>query len=242
MRPAAGLIGLSALIAVAGAAVQRAVADDPNTCIRGSGDEQIAACTRALQSGRWSGQGLARVYASRGIAYRAKGDLDRARADYDEAIRLDPKLPHAFLTLGLAYLYRGRPARALAEVSTASDLDPKDAYGALWVDIVAQRNNVPSRLPDAISKIDMTAWPAPVVRLFLGQTTAADVLAAADDPDPAKKTARVCDANFFRGELALRSGDKDEARRLFRSASNDCPRNFAQWGAANEELKALGAR
>ena len=58
--------------------------------------------------GRWSGQALARVYASRGIAYRAKGDLERAKADYNEVIRLDPKLPSAYLGRGLAYLYRGQ--------------------------------------------------------------------------------------------------------------------------------------
>ena len=92
MRFLVVLIGLSTLFVAAGDPVSRAVADDANTCIRGVGDEQIVACTRAIQSGRWSGQALARVYASRGIAYRAKGDLERAKADYNEVIRLDPKL------------------------------------------------------------------------------------------------------------------------------------------------------
>src|ERR1700688_394393 len=92
MRFVVALVELSAL---AGAAVSRAVADDANTCMYRIGDEQIAACTRVIQSGRWSGQALARVYARRGIAYRAKGDLDRATADYHEVIRLDRKLPKA---------------------------------------------------------------------------------------------------------------------------------------------------
>ena len=241
MRFVVALVGLPALFAVAGAAVSRAVADDANTCMHRTGDDQIAACTRVIQSGRWSGQGLARVYARRGIAYRAKGDLDRAKADYDEVIRLDPKLPSAYLSLGLAYLYRGNLARAFAEIRQASEFHPKDPYGALWVDIVGQRNNLPSRLSEAISNIDMTAWPAPVIRLFLGQMTAADVLAAADDPDPAKKTARLCDADFFSGEWSLRSGAKDEARRLFLLAAGDCPKSFIQWSAALEELKSLRA-
>jgi hypothetical protein len=53
--------------------------------------------------------------------------------------------------------------------------------------------------------------------------------------------ANTCEANFFSGELALRNDAKDEARRLFLIAASDCPKNFIQWGAANEELKALGA-
>jgi lipoprotein NlpI len=241
MRFVVALVELSALFAVAGAPVSRAVADDANTCMYRIGDEQIAACTRVIQSGRWSGQALARVYARRGIAYRAKGDLDRATADYHEVIRLDRKLPEAYLELGLAYLYRGNLARAFAEVRQASEFHPMDPYGALWVDIVGQRNNLPSRLSEVISNIDMTAWPAPVIRLFLGQTTPAAVLAAAADPDPVKQARQVCDADFFSGEWSLRSGAKDEARRLFLLAAGDCPKSFIQWSAALEELKSLRA-
>ena len=68
----------------------------------------------------------------------------------------------------------------------------------------------------ASSKIDMTPWPAPIIRMFLGRMPPAAVLAAADDPDAKKKKNQVCEANFYSGELALRQGAKDEAARLFR--------------------------
>src|ERR1700731_342889 len=54
-----------------------------------------------------------------------------------------------------------------------------------------------------------TKWPAPVIRLYLGQTTSAAVLAAADDPAADVKQRRLCDANFFIGELALQQGSKE---------------------------------
>jgi lipoprotein NlpI len=91
-----------------------------------------------------------------------------------------------------------------------------------------------------MSTIDMTAWPAPVIRMFLGQMTPAAVLAAADDADTTKKKGQVCVANFFGGEWALRQGAKVEAALLFRSAASDCPKSFVQFSAANAELKALG--
>jgi lipoprotein NlpI len=179
------------------------------------------------------------AYVDRGNAYRAKGDNDHAIADFSEAIRLDPKSADAYYNRGLAYLYSADLAKALADVSEASNLDPADPYKALWADIVAQRNNAPSPLSQASTKIDMTPWPAPIIRSFLGRMPPEAVLAAADDAD-AKKKSQVCEANFYGGELALRLNAKDEAVRLFRLAASDCARDVNEWFAANAELKALG--
>jgi len=264
-----------ALFVVAGPMLASpAVAADADVCAKASGDEAIAACTRAIGSSRVQGRELALVYFNRGIeyaakgdddraiadftaairldpkdayaynnrgsAYKGKGDLDRAIADYGETIRLNPSLDKAFSSRGTAYLYGGNPAKALADVSQASELDPKSAYYALWVDIVGERNKVPSRLSQAVSKLDMTAWPAPLIRLFLGQITPAAALAAADDPDVTRKRSMVCDVGFYGGELALRAGAKDDAAGLFRLAVANCQHNFVEWFAASAELKALG--
>jgi len=129
----------------------------------------------------------------------------------------------------------------LADVREASELDPADAYKALWADIVAQRNNAPSPLSQASARIDMTPWPAPIVRSFLGRMPPGAVLAAADDADAKKKKSQVCEANFYSGVLALRLNAKDEAVRLFRLAASDCAKDVNEWFAANAELKALGA-
>ncbi|HUZ32089.1 MAG TPA: tetratricopeptide repeat protein [Xanthobacteraceae bacterium] len=134
----------------------------------------------------------ARTYYHRGTAYQAKGDLDGAIADYNEAIRLHPKYARAYFNRGLANLYGGSLPKALADLNQASELDPKYAYAALWLDIVNKRSNLASRLPRAISQLDMTKWPVPVIRLFLGQMTPEAVLAAADDSD-ANTTKRHAD-------------------------------------------------
>ena len=76
--------------------------------------------------------------------------------------------------------------------------------------------------------------------MFLGQMTPAAVLVAANDPDPIKKKDQVCDANFYSGELALRTGAKNEAARLFRLAASNCRKTSTEWSSANAELKALG--
>ena len=136
----------------------------------------------------------------------------------------------------------GELPRALADIKQASALNPKDPYTALWLDIVNKRSKLPSRLAEATAQIDMTKWPAPVIRLYLGQMTPEAVFAAAADLDPFKQKSQVCEANFFNGELALQQGRKDEATRLFGIAAEGCPKDSFQLTAANAELKALGAQ
>ena len=84
-------------------------------------------------------------------------------------------LAWAYDNRGDAYRAKGDTDRAMSEYNEAIELDPKYAYAALWVDIAGQRNSVPSRLSQAISPIDMTAWPAPVIRRYLGQMIPAAV-------------------------------------------------------------------
>src|ERR1700687_2511168 len=146
------------------------------------------------------------AFNNRGNAYLAKGDIDRAIADYNEAIRLDPDECGTHLNRGTANFYSGSLSKAQTDFSRSSELNPKDAYAALWLDIVDRRSSLPSGLAQATTQIDMTKWPAPVIRLYLGQIRPEAVLAAADDPDTSIKKRQACEANFFIGELALQRG------------------------------------
>jgi lipoprotein NlpI len=176
----------------------------------------------------------------RGTAYRAKGESDHAVADYDEAIRLDPKYALAYRFRGIAELQSGSPAKSLADLDQSQELNPKDSYTALWREIVARRDAQPSRLADAAAQLDMAKWPARIVHLFRGEMTPEALRAAAENPDLMKQKGQVCEANFFAGELALPQGSKEDAARLFGLAATDCPKNFIELSAATAELKALG--
>ena len=57
--------------------------------------------------------------------YGDKGDYDRAIADYDEAIRLDPRYAVAYYNRGVAYCDKGDYDRAIADYNEAIRLDPK---------------------------------------------------------------------------------------------------------------------
>lgn len=182
------------------------------------------------------------AYASRGNMYLDKGDYIRAIPDYDEAIRLDRKNAFTYYTRGVANLYAGSLPKALADLDQSSALNPKDPFTALWLDIVDKRSNRPGRLAQAMTQLDMTGWPAPLIRLYLGETTPAAVLAAADDAKPETKKAQMCGAYFYTGELTLRRGRKEEAARLFRLAVAGCPTGFIEFVVARSELEMLGAK
>lgn len=90
-------------------------------------DLQINGCTATIQSGRWSGQDLVRAYYHRSIAYRIKGQYDRAIADYDSVLRLDPKNAAIFISRGNTYRAMGESDHAIADYGEAIRLDPQYA-------------------------------------------------------------------------------------------------------------------
>ena len=85
-------------------------------------------------------------------------------------------------------------------LQAGEELGPKYAYTALWLDIAERRNNIASHLALAAKQLDMTTWPAPVVRLFLGDLSPAETLAAVEDKDPNTKQGAGLRGQFLQGE------------------------------------------
>ena len=67
---------------------------------------------------------------NRGAAYQAKGDLDKALRDFDEAIRLDPHNAGAYVDRGLVRSIKGAHDEALTDFEEAIRLNPNqwEAY------------------------------------------------------------------------------------------------------------------
>jgi lipoprotein NlpI len=204
---------------------------------KGQSDRAIADYSQAIQLN----PNNAVAFNNRGNAYYANGDNERAIADYNQVIQFDPKNSRAYLERGLASLYLGALPKAQADLNQASALDPNDVYVALWLDIANKRGKSASRLAKATTQSDLTKWPGPIIRLYLGKMTPADLLAAADASNPATKKAQICEVNFYSAELALAQRKKDHAVELFRLAAADCPKSFLEYGSAKAELKALHA-
>jgi tetratricopeptide (TPR) repeat protein len=120
-----------------------AAADDRETCKTASGDAAIAACTRAIESKKYSKKKFKRtlslLYTNRGVEYEIKKEFDKAIADHDEAIKVDPKNWAAYNNRGNAYAGKGDYDHAIADYAAAVKLNPKYAE-AFYNRDLAKRN------------------------------------------------------------------------------------------------------
>jgi tetratricopeptide (TPR) repeat protein len=104
-----------------------AAADDISACRAPPGDAAIAACTRLIGSRKYNGTVLSSIYGLRAIHWHQKGDRDRAIADYDQAIRIDPKIALMHSGRGSVLKDKGEFDRALVDFNHALRLEPKNA-------------------------------------------------------------------------------------------------------------------
>ena len=101
-------------------------------------DERIKTCTIAIAAE--TGTRAALAYNFRGVAWHDKYDLDRAIADFDQAVRLNPNSSSAVNNRGIAWQAKGDLDRAIADHTRAIALDTKeDAVGAYRFRSIALR-------------------------------------------------------------------------------------------------------
>lgn len=101
--------------------------DDVRNCaVKCYGNLSIPSCTRAIESGKLSTAALATAYLNRAVALLPiTGASDRAMADFDAAIKLDPKQADAYIYRGELWKENGNLTRARADFVTAARLNPK---------------------------------------------------------------------------------------------------------------------
>jgi tetratricopeptide (TPR) repeat protein len=108
-----------------------AAADDRDLCKTASGDTAIEACTRAIDSKKFNGVKQKRVlsllHTNRGVEYEIMKEYDKAIADHDAAIKIDPKNPAPYNNRGNAYLGKQDYEHAVADFDMAIKLNPKYA-------------------------------------------------------------------------------------------------------------------
>ena len=63
-------------------------------------------------------------YNNRGAAYKAKGQNDRAIADFSKALEIDPRLAAVYYNRAAIYRAKSEIDRAIADYSKAIEVNP----------------------------------------------------------------------------------------------------------------------
>src|SRR6516165_7153200 len=98
-----------------------AVSPGPNV------DASIRACTVVIDSKPDSAVRLAAAYLNRANGFQFKNDNDRAIADYDQSIGLNPQYASALNSRCYEQAILGRTTTALADCNASLRLRPNDA-------------------------------------------------------------------------------------------------------------------
>ena len=101
-------------------AYQRAVATDPKH------RDAILGIERLTRFASESTEGLAATHVQRGNQFDENGDSNRAIAEWQQAIALDPNCTEAHYNLGIAYADEGQFDLAITELREVIRLDPLD--------------------------------------------------------------------------------------------------------------------
>lgn len=173
------------------------------------------------------------AYTNRGAAYAFKGDYDRAIADYDRATEINPEDAIAYLNRGIAYFYKddfNLAVPALRNIAQGGNV--YDVYGMLWLFMAQNRagQDATTELTSNAANARSSAWPYPVIDLYLGKQSADATFAKA------ASAIQKCEAYFYIGEWHLMQGRQDAAVSGFRSAVEICPKHFAPYAGAVAEL------
>ena len=97
---------------------------DFQSCETASGAEALAACDRAIASGKFTGRNLSYLYSDRGFSRMQTGDTAAAFADFDQAIKIDSSNFYAFWNRGAVYAANKDFGRAREDLTTALGLNP----------------------------------------------------------------------------------------------------------------------
>jgi tetratricopeptide (TPR) repeat protein len=191
-------------------------------------DVRIGGCSSAIKAAKRPGKSTAWAYNNRGFAWLEKEDLDRAMADFTEAIRLDPAYARAYHGRAIAWRRKGEFSRAMADLDYALSLDTSDAAAFYFR---AQMRWHESRYPEARDDLGRaialdrqnTEYRLSKARLevLIGQfAEAAKDCAAVLQYDSRNLQAWEC-----KGEAEVKAGHASAALESFREALELDPRS-----------------
>ena len=101
-------------------------------------DRRIRGCTQIIERADATPIFIAGAYEARGLAYHKKRDYDRAIADFDKAIELNPDKVGFHISKGISYIEKGDKERAVGAFRKALEIDPSNKLAKKGLEVAEQ--------------------------------------------------------------------------------------------------------
>jgi tetratricopeptide (TPR) repeat protein len=136
------LIALTLSMLITGCWTAATWADDKADCRNGkSADLKIKGCSALITADAKD----AIAFNGRGAAYQAKGDFDKAIADYSQAIVLKPDYAAAYENRARVFASKGDYTRAVADVTNAGELTSNVTVQSRSVPLATEAAKTPAK-------------------------------------------------------------------------------------------------
>ncbi|HET9401467.1 MAG TPA: tetratricopeptide repeat protein [Candidatus Acidoferrales bacterium] len=187
--------------------------------------------------------GNAGIWARQSDIYAEKGDYAHAIRDLNAALRLQPSNATLLSARGYSETYIGDYTSAERDLTAALASKKDEAYFTLWIFLAQRKAGKPGidDLKKNAASVKMDAWPASVLRFYLGELPSDAVLEAANNGDALKSVGQHCEAYFYLGEDALLRGKPDEAAKLFQQSISTGLSAYVEYRGAMAELDRMKA-
>jgi tetratricopeptide (TPR) repeat protein len=92
----------------------------------------IDVCTQAIDTETMTDRDMAGTYVNRGVIYMAMASFMAAEHDFEQAIKLQPKMGEAIVNRGGALIAQKKYADGIAEISRGLELNPAEPEKAYF--------------------------------------------------------------------------------------------------------------
>ena len=204
-------------------------------------DKAFADYDKALAIKPDSPQLAALVYSARAMASVDMGNIKRALDDYDALLKIEPD--SALYLQGRAFtaFAAGDFAAAAAGFGSAVQKRPELSYSVIMRYVARSRlgeHDTPELRRNA-EALERSAWPWPLIGLFLGEVTPDEVRASTVQAIGEGAERRKCEATFFIAEYDLLHRRHDEAVTMMQEAAKSCSSDALERNAAVGEARRL---
>jgi len=193
-------------------------------------EEAVQAFLQDIRLGpndRWASSDLSRTHFVLARAYRAMGELDKAIAALQDAVRIDPNYKAAYNNLGLALKGRGRFKEAIDALNKAVALDPKNGSTHANLGLCLALAGKKEEAIAAMRKGIQLGYRPPQAYVELGATLfehgerekGIAAIRKALELDP-----KFADAHYALGVVLRSQGELDKAAESFRRAGRLDPK------------------